>query len=336
MNKSNLLCLLVSLVLMLGATEMACRVLGVGDPRIAQWIVPKPRMDGEHFVGLKPNSKLVYRYPDNPRGYFDKNNEVVGRANAFGFRGDDMRLAKSSEKTLRVAILGDSFTEGYGVKDEDTFPKKLEVILKSEGHDIEILNFGVGGLNTVQEVDLMKGFVLKFKPDVILLMMFLNDTDRMGTVNFMSRAYYFKSLRKHSYFINGLMDSFEKKMLHHKMVEHYLDGYSKASNAWKKAKDAIIDAQYAAKDHNAEFVLGLYPALIDLDHDYPFRSIHDTVHNFSSQQQIQFVDLLKAFEGHQDKKLWVHRTDQHPNEIAQEIAAKFLADYFKIRFLKKI
>ena len=39
----------------------------------------------------------------------------------------------------------------------------------------------------------------------------------------------------------------------------------------------------------------------------------------------QFLDLLPAFTGKSGPILWVHPTDQHPNEKAHAIAARQLA-----------
>jgi hypothetical protein len=39
------------------------------------------------------------------------------------------------------------------------------------------------------------------------------------------------------------------------------------------------------------------------------------------------LDLLPAFHGRSATELWVHPTDQHPNEVAHRIAAKKLAEF---------
>src|SRR5262245_28459975 len=66
--------------------------------------------------------------------------------NAYGHRGRERPLAKSPDK-YRILVLGDSFTEGVQVGEDDLFTAVLE-------HDdprLEVLNTGVGGYGTVQE-----------------------------------------------------------------------------------------------------------------------------------------------------------------------------------------
>ena len=75
-----------------------------------------------------PGSKLVYQYVDNPRGYFDANNRVEGTINAYGYRGEDRGFEKGGQVT-RVTFLGDSFTLGFGVRDEHTLPSQFESVL---------------------------------------------------------------------------------------------------------------------------------------------------------------------------------------------------------------
>jgi len=46
---------------------------------------------------------------------------------------------------VRLAVLGDSLTAGYGLMAEDAFPTQLEVRLHALGVDIEVINAGVSG-----------------------------------------------------------------------------------------------------------------------------------------------------------------------------------------------
>ena len=87
---------------------------------------------------------------------------------------------------MTIALLGDSFTLGIGVRDVHTLPAQLERHLSLEV--VQVLNFGVTASNTSDQVGLLKDYVLEFEPDVVVLVMFLNDTDRNGTVNYWSRA----------------------------------------------------------------------------------------------------------------------------------------------------
>jgi lysophospholipase L1-like esterase len=87
---------------------------------------------------------------------------------------------------FRIAALGDSFTYGYGTdhgtiihnKTQDfSFPKKLEELLNSnfQGSKFEVLNFGIPSTNTLDQVYVLKHFILNYTPDVLILAISSND-----------------------------------------------------------------------------------------------------------------------------------------------------------------
>ena len=64
----------------------------------------------------------------------------------------------------------------------------------------------------------------------------------------------------------------------------------------------------------------VYPMLYDLDASYPFVGVHRKIVAFADSLGIPALDLLDSFEGEDGPSLWVHRSNQHPNEVAQRIA----------------
>ena len=55
----------------------------------------------------------------------------------------------NKEGTTKIIAFGDSLTAGYGVTPEQAFPKVLEAMLKKEGHDAIVLNYGISGDTTL-------------------------------------------------------------------------------------------------------------------------------------------------------------------------------------------
>ena len=90
--------------------------------------------------------------------------------NADGLRGPE-REASRTAGVRRVLVLGDSFTEGAGIAEDDLVTARLE---KSYAHT-EFLNAGVGAYSTVQEYLYLLQAGLRFRPDLVLLMFFEND-----------------------------------------------------------------------------------------------------------------------------------------------------------------
>ena len=71
----------------------------------------------------------------------------------------------------------------------------------------------------------------------------------------------------------------------------------------------------------------IFPFFHELDGDYPFQRIHDSVREFAAREGIETLDLLDAYRAYRGPELWVHETDLHPNEQAHEIAADAIFDH---------
>ncbi len=48
----------------------------------------------------------------------------------------------------RIVALGDSLTAGLGLQRDETYPARLQEILRAEGYDVEVVNAGVSGDTT--------------------------------------------------------------------------------------------------------------------------------------------------------------------------------------------
>lgn len=102
--------------------------------------------------------------------------DVPYRANAFGMRGGE-----TSERHAgpRVAVLGDSFAEGWGVAEGQRLPDLLQ-----RGTGIEHLDFGTSGdFDPVQYWQLYRTLARRFNHDAVLVMILPNnDFPPGGTV----------------------------------------------------------------------------------------------------------------------------------------------------------
>jgi acyl-CoA thioesterase-1 len=78
---------------------------------------------------------------------------------------------------LKIAMLGDSLTAGYGVKPDQAIPVRLQAALKAEGRDVAILNHGVSGDTTAGGLDRVD-WMLADKPDIVMVELGANDALR--------------------------------------------------------------------------------------------------------------------------------------------------------------
>lgn len=78
---------------------------------------------------------------------------------------------------VKLAILGDSLTAGYGVRPDEAVPARLETALRKQGRNVTVINHGVSGDTSaggLERVDWMLGD----KPDIVLVELGANDALR--------------------------------------------------------------------------------------------------------------------------------------------------------------
>ncbi len=73
-----------------------------------------------------------------------------------------------------ILALGDSLTEGLGVKEDEAWPSLIENHLKEQFPEIRIINAGVSGATTAGGAGRLK-WSLKGKPDIILIALGANN-----------------------------------------------------------------------------------------------------------------------------------------------------------------
>lgn len=97
--------------------------------------------------------------------------------NEHGMRGPSVSL-RPAPGTHRLLALGDSVAFGFRLEQPDTFPVRLEHELESRGGgSFEVLNAGVEGYNTQNQLAYLRSSLLDFQPETIVLVFNLNDYD---------------------------------------------------------------------------------------------------------------------------------------------------------------
>jgi acyl-CoA thioesterase-1 len=78
----------------------------------------------------------------------------------------------TSEKT--IVALGDSLTAGYGVKEKEAYPARLERKLHGSGYLWRVINAGISGETSDETLARLTG-VLELKPAIVILETGVND-----------------------------------------------------------------------------------------------------------------------------------------------------------------
>lgn len=141
--------------------EIALRVAGYSYPEFYS-------LDQSRGYALRPGAE----------GWYRKEGEAYVRINSDGLRDQEHSLTKPSN-TIRIAVLGDSYPEAFSVPMEEAFwsvmKRKLQECGAVPGKDVEVLNFGVSGYGTAQELLTLRQQVWKYSPDVVILTVTTNN-----------------------------------------------------------------------------------------------------------------------------------------------------------------
>lgn len=113
--------------------------------------------------------------------------ELAGRPtwevvlNSRGFRAPEFEGARPPGR-IRVVCLGDSWTFGAGVDQDQAYPQQLEARLRRAfpAADVEVLNLGVMGHSSFQGREVLRRIALPLRPDAVLIGYGMNDSSVAG------------------------------------------------------------------------------------------------------------------------------------------------------------
>ncbi len=100
--------------------------------------------------------------------------------NGAGIRGPEYE-PDAPPGVVRVVVLGDSFTYGIFVEDDETYPRVLEAALnRSGGARVEIVNLGQAGANLQQLLGRLVRLGLPLHPAAVIYGCTWNDIEGFG------------------------------------------------------------------------------------------------------------------------------------------------------------
>ena len=159
--------------------EIALRVAGYSYPEFYS-------LDQSRGYALRPRAE----------GWYRKEGEAYVRINSDGLHDQEHSLIKAPD-TIRIAVLGDSYPEALSVSLDEAFwwvmGKKLQECDAFPGKKIEVLNFGVSGYGTAQELLTLREQVWKYSPDIVMLAVTTNNdiTDNLRALKKTDEIPYF-------------------------------------------------------------------------------------------------------------------------------------------------
>jgi hypothetical protein len=256
----------LSLAATVVALELALRYMtfgSLGAPRTTfhlQLFDPHPTRGWT----LKPDREALLRTADFTVDY---------RTNSRGFRDVEHTLEKP-EGVYRVVVLGDSFMEAGQVALEESFPRLLEQRLA--GRRAEVVNLGISGYGTLQELLMLQEEGLRYDPDLVVLALF-PDNDLRNNHPELERRLGFLPDRPFARFgPTGELETFTRdSKVEYMNLSVQQERFAKKQRAqtwwkrtvlydrWDKAKRAREDADSTVPKYDPNIWLGIYAGSFD-------------------------------------------------------------------------
>jgi len=148
-----------AIALVLGAGELAARWMAGANGVDQDEQLPMCRSDALTIWRYRPDLHLTYRAPEF---------EMQIRTNAGGLRQGP--IAAAAEDVTTVLFIGDSFTFGWGVAEEQRYSEVLARLMaeRRPGTRLRIVNAGHWMYTFDQQLVLMKEMIERYKPAVVV------------------------------------------------------------------------------------------------------------------------------------------------------------------------
>jgi hypothetical protein len=277
------------------------------------------------------------------------------RVNSKGLRGPEIPYAKP-DGTERVLVIGDSFTFGAQVEEDETFVARLGHHLRQETADvgdapaaIETINGGVDGWNTFNELAWLKAEGVKYAPDIVVLMFYagndpgenfdwfkavkrsqpevaavqdsaLRDVRReLARVSALVTFMEFGIIAK----LSGAPEQPDPASLSALTTRRSIDADRKA-RGWEISADQLRQMRELCDERGVRLVVVGIPTLehvayIDRE-PTPIRAFAEQ----TGAQVIDLLDLLRAAPADSEHPLYFPR-DRHWTPLAHDLAAEYVA-----------
>ena len=284
-----------------------------------------------------PNKKRKNKIPNKQGVTWDYT------INSDGYRGKDIPHKKGNN-IKRILFLGDSYTFGWGINDDETYPAQLEVILNERNLNtiVESVNLGVPGYNTVQEYGVLIDKADLYDPDIIVLGYIMNDAEpQFSVIEDPEKAYKYANswlLECMMWHLNRILFS-KRPLFNAKIQRHnfnYVEGFQPNSLKWKESKEALRKISLFCKSRKIPVLVAIFPDFTrNFDSFYPFKTIHEQVSLWCSELAIDEVDLYQYVDGLNHKDFWIEG-EGHPNAKEHKRIAEILSVYIQNIFFHEL
>lgn len=339
-----------------GALVIMLILVGLGLQLISYGVMVKKR--GWAFLSKKSGDGSVRGDPEvgwsytpgfHKKDYFGPGKDYT--INANGFRGTEDYTPAKPPGRYRIMIPGDSFTNGSGVSDDETFAARLQAL----DPRLQTINLGLGGGGVDQSVLWYEREAKIYEHDLVMLSFIRADFDRMigdtfNTTNpkprfmLVNGKLELTGLPLPDYGIEpGVMPwitAFPKSTMAYKVIHETIDtylvrnSYDRYGIAWMLFDRVIADA----KKNGRQVALAFLPVPVDLEINCPtgdkrFCLNPDPAEGavkmkaYADKAGIAFIDPTPAFRAVYTgdfKPYFV--PDTHYSDQGQDLVARYMLD----------
>jgi hypothetical protein len=300
---------------------------------------------GAGYTLMKPGSRYRWR-------------TISVQINSHGLRGPETTYQKPPN-TLRILSLGDSVAMGWGVREEETYSRRLETLLnrKEAGNrKYEVVNAGTPAWNLDNELSYLQAEGLKYSPDILLLDLTIVNDIYGGSALEAERPALIEWLRAKTYFWPFLtvqmrwLEARAKGRNRIPVIDPPKDPAAYypldlESPRWAVIWDRIQAMRHLAEENGSGFLLILFPLEFQVLDDNYSRAPQLAITRRAASARVPALDLLPAYREAclgkpggpcqlEDRYLFAD-VWMHPSVLGHEVAAAqieaSLKEWFKAR-----
>jgi len=263
--------------------------------------------------------------------------KVSNALNSLGLREPEGFPRPRQPNELRIAVLGDSMTYGEGVEAEEALPAALATALRSfspspvQSENLIVVNMGKLGDDTDDELRRFKLLQDTIDPDLVILVMYVNDFAGAGAPEAaLHEIYEVRDGLSWPSQYSRLFEYAERKIRIRAAFEKTIARFRADAEggvkpeALRPVAAAVAELSSVCRSRGCRLVVCMMPWLVRLD-DYPLKKMHAAVANMCKDAGIPFCDLLPAVEGQPAASMRVSRGNHHPSVAAHQRIAAYLA-----------
>ncbi len=316
-TKKRVLLLLIST--MISALALVLVYELIETVRYNRW---KSQLDKEKSSNqvtiASPNKVLIWEY--RPYG----NNNAM-RMNKYGFKDIDYDSKSKPQDIYRIGFIGDSITMGMGVLMPRIFIKKFERYSNKQNpaKEVQALNFGIDGYNTLQISEMLSTKVLEFQPDKIVYILAMNDFDFEGSSG--NKIRYFRKPK--SFFIQ-MVKKILKKLSRKEWHMYYFDINKNT------VFEEILKMKNLLEKRSIDFqvvIMPIFPDDTGFD-KYPLSYMHNEIKHFLKTHGVSTYDLLDDFRVEEKQPGYYSNGIWHLNETGHDFVGHILTRVLAAKF----